>query len=156
MPWPEPGWTPVQPFPFAAARRAFTGMTDDAGKVMLRYYRLPDGALVCTAAFGPRAEGTPGLVHGGAILTALDEALGAAVWVAGMPCMTVRLETEFRRGVPLNAECLVTTRQASSRHGLVDMHGELADAGGAVYARARGRFKHLSDEAQQRLFGRIA
>ncbi|MDX6769291.1 MAG: PaaI family thioesterase [Elusimicrobiota bacterium] len=154
MSWPEPGWTSVQPFPFTAARSAFAGMTDDRDKVVLRYYKRGDGALVATAAFGPRAEGAPGLVHGGATLTALDEALGAAAWVAGMPCLTVRLETEFRRGLPVGAACLVTTHVERMRHGLADVAGELAGEDGTVYARALGRFKRLSPEAMKAMFGR--
>ena len=63
--------------------RAFAGMTSDEGRIVLRYFRRPDGALVATAKFGPLSEGAPGLVHGGAILTALDEALGAAGQIDG-------------------------------------------------------------------------
>lgn len=154
MSWPEPDWTPVSPFPFTAARSAFAGMTDDKNKVVLRYFKRRDGALVATASFGPLAEGAPGLVHGGATLTALDEALGAAAWVAGLPCLTVRLETEFRRGLPVGAACLVTTHIESVRHGLADVAGELAGADGVVYARALGRFKRLSPQAFQAMFGR--
>lgn len=154
MAWPEPGWKAVQPFPFTAARSAFAGMTDDAGKVVLRYFKRQDGALVATASFGPRAEGAPGLVHGGATLTALDEALGAAAWVAGVPCLTVRLETEFRRALPVGTPCLVTTHIESLRHGLADVAGELAGADGTVYARALGRFKRLSDDGVLKMFGR--
>ncbi len=154
MPWPEPDWTPIQPFPFTAARSAFAGMTDDKDKVVLRYFKRPDGALVATASFGPRAEGAPGLVHGGATLTALDEALGAAVWVAGVPCLTVRLETEFRRALPVGQSCLVTTHIVTLRHGLADVAGELAGPDGTTYARALGRFKKLSPDAFQTMFGR--
>lgn len=156
MPWPEPGWTPIQPFPFAEARRAFVGMTSDAEMVSVRYFKRPDGTVVAAVTFGPRSEGAPGRVHGGAILTALDEALGAAAWVEGIPCFTVRLETEFRRGVPVGAQCLVTTRLRSTRHGLADVEGELADASGAVLASAKARFKRLSEEAQRQLLGRAA
>ena len=109
-PWPLPDWEAVQPFPFAAARGAFAGMTGTEGRIVLKYFRRPDGSLVATARFGDLSEGAPGLVHGGAILTALDEALGAAAWLAGRPVMTARLTTEFRKGVPLGAVMLVETR----------------------------------------------
>ena len=92
-PWPLPGWEAVQPFPFAEARGAFAGMTGTEGRIVLKYYKRHDGSLVATARFGELSEGAPGLVHGGAILTALDEALGAAAWLAGRPVMTARLTT---------------------------------------------------------------
>ncbi len=151
--WPEPGWEAVQPFPFAAARGAFAGMTSAEGRLVLRYYRRPDGALVAVADFGPLSEGAPGLVHGGAILTALDEALGAAAWLTGLRCMTARLTTEFRRGTPLGAELLVVTRAGPRRGRVMDLSGELTGADGTVYASARGRFVGLTEARLREIFG---
>ena len=153
-PWPEPGWQAVQPFPFAAARGAFAGMTATEGRIVLHYYRRPDGSLVATAEFGPLSEGAPGVVHGGAILTALDEALGAAAWLTGMQCMTARLTTEFRRGTPLGATLLVTTRQVKRRGRVADMAGELVGPDGTVYAAAEGRFIELTPPQIAAVFGR--
>ncbi|MFI5361585.1 MAG: PaaI family thioesterase [Elusimicrobiota bacterium] len=154
--WPEPDWKPVQPFPFAAARGAFAGMTSSEGRIVIRYYRRPDGILVATAEFGALSEGAPGLVHGGAILTALDEALGAAAWLAGRRCMTARLTTEFRKGTPLGAELLVVTRIVASRRRLIDLTGELVGPTGTVYAAAHGRFMELEEAQLARIFGRSA
>ena len=156
MSWPEPGWTPVQPFPFAAARGAFAGMTSTEGSIVLHYYRRPDDTLVATAAFGPRAEGAPGLVHGGAILTVLDEALGAAAWLAGKAVMTASLSTDFRKGVPLGATLLVETRLLGERHRLVTLEGALRDANGVIYAEAAGRYIVLDPATQKRILGRAA
>ena len=154
--WPEPDWLSVRPFPFAAARGAFAGMTSTEGSLVLRYFRRPDGALVATAEFGPLSEGAPGLVHGGAILTALDEALGAAAWLSGRRCMTARLTTEFRTGAPLGARLLVVTRLLSARHRLIDLEGELVGPDGTVYAAARGRFMELDEAQLGRIFGPAA
>ena len=154
--WPEPDWKSVQPFPFAAARGAFAGMTSSEGRIVLRYFQRPDGALVATAQFGALSEGAPGLVHGGAILTALDEALGAAAWLAGRRCMTARLTTEFRKGTPVGAELLVVTRIVASRRRLMDLTGELVGPGGIVYAAAHGRFMELEEAQLKRIFGRAA
>ncbi|MBI4060915.1 MAG: PaaI family thioesterase [Elusimicrobia bacterium] len=155
-PWPLPGWEAVQPFPFAAARGAFAGMTSTQGRLVLKYYRRRDASLVATARFGSRAEGAPGLVHGGAILTALDEALGAAAWHAGRPVMTARLSAEFRRGVPLGATMLIETRLIRERHRLVILEGALSGPDGLVYARADGRFMVLGEAEQRRILGRTA
>ncbi len=155
-PWPLPGWEEVQPFPFAAARGAFAGMTGTEGRIVLKYYRREDGSLVATARFGELSEGAPGLVHGGALLTALDEALGAAAWLAGRPVMTARLTTEFRKGVPVGATMLVETRLIRERHRLVLLEGTLSDADHVVYAYADGRFMVLADSDQRRILGRAA
>jgi acyl-coenzyme A thioesterase PaaI-like protein len=150
--WPEPDWEAVQPFPFASARGAFAGMTSAEGRIVLRYYRRPDGVLVATADFGPLSEGAPGLVHGGAILTALDEALGAAAWMTGLRCMTARLSTEFRRGTPLGAELLVVTKALRRRGRVMDLSGELVGADGTRYASAEGRFVGLTGARLRQLF----
>lgn len=155
MAWPHPSWKPVQPFPFAAARGAFAGMTGTEGRIVLAYYRRHDGSLVATARFGPLSEGAPGLVHGGAILTALDEALGAAAWLMGRPVMTARLTTEFRKGVPLGATLLVETRFIRERHRLVLLEGTLADEQDNIYAYADGRFMVLAEPDQRRILGQV-
>jgi acyl-coenzyme A thioesterase PaaI-like protein len=155
MAWPHPDWTPVQPFPFATSRAAFAGMTSSEGRIMLKYYRRHDDSLVATAEFGKLSEGAPGLVHGGAILTALDEALGAAAWLMGRPVMTARLTTEFRKGVPLGATMLVETRFIRERHRLVLLEGTLSGPDDQVYAYADGRFMVLADADQKRILGRV-
>ena len=152
LPWPLPGWVEVEPFPFVEAGRAFTGERRRQF-LSLRYYHRPDSSLVALAAFGPLSEGAPGRAHGGAILTALDEALGAAAWNAGYRVVTARLTTEFRRGVPLGAELLVETRLLSRRHRLVRLDGRLVGPGGELYAAAEGRFIELDAAAERQLFG---
>lgn len=153
--WPGPDWEAVRPFPFSAARSAFAGLTTDEGRLKLDYFvRPPDRTLVAVAQFGPRAEGAPGLVHGGLILTVLDEALGAACWVAGHPSLTVELSTKFRRSVPLSARLLVETKVTSNRHRLVTAEGSLRGPDGTVFASAVGSFMHLREETQRSIFGR--
>ena len=61
-------------------------------------------------------QGAPGLAHGGLLTTALDDALGSLNWLLSTPAVTGRLETDFRRPVPvgsilhIRAEVLVFTR----------------------------------------------
>lgn len=46
-------------------------------------------------------QGAPGLAHGGLLAAAFDEALGALNWLLLRPAVTARLETDFRRPVPV-------------------------------------------------------
>lgn len=154
-PWPRPGWTPIEPFPFREAGHPFAGLlTRDPKFLGLRYFKKPDGALAAVATFGPLSEGAPGRAHGGATLSALDEALGAAAWVAGHPVLTSKLSVEFRRGVPLGAELLIEPRLGSVRHRVVPVTGSLVGADGTLYASAEGRFFELGAAAQVELLGR--
>ena len=80
------------------------------------------------------------MAHGGSILSALDEALGAAAWRAGHKVLTARLTTHFRKGVPLGAELLVETKLLDARLRSVELEGRLVDREGVVYAEADGLF----------------
>jgi acyl-CoA thioesterase FadM len=44
-----------------------------------------------------RHEGAPGYAHGGAVTTALDDAIGMLLFVLERPAVTARLEVDFRR-----------------------------------------------------------
>lgn len=48
-------------------------------------------------------QGAPGLAHGGVLVTALDDTLGALNWLLATPAVTARLDTRFRRPVPVGA-----------------------------------------------------
>ena len=154
MEWPTSDWKDFEPFPFAEARRAFTGKGAPERLLPVRYFRRPsDQRLVALTEFGERVEGAPGQAHGGAILAVFDEALGAAAWVAEFPVFTVRLNCEFRRSVPIPSELLVVTELYRTRRKLVWVRGELVDREGACYARADAEFFLLDEAAKRRLKG---
>jgi acyl-coenzyme A thioesterase PaaI-like protein len=48
-------------------------------------------------------QGAPGLAHGGLLTTAFDDALGSLNWLLSSPAVTGRLETDFRRPVPVGS-----------------------------------------------------
>jgi len=151
---PGPGWAEAHPFPFEAARRSFTGAGESKGLIEVRYYlREEDRLLAATVLFGPRAEGAPRRVHGGAVLAVLDEAMGAAAWIAGHPVVTVRLEAAFRKGVPLSTGLLVETRLERADRRIVRVAGRLVDPEGTLYAEARGAFMRLTGAGLGKVFG---
>ncbi len=71
-------------------------------------------------------QGAPGLAHGGLLACAFDEALGAVSALLREPFVTGRLETDFRRPVPVGTTLHITAR--------VD-----ARAGRKLYVSAAGR-----------------
>ena len=154
--WPGRDWPEFEPFPFAGARRAFTGKGAPKRFLPVKYYRRPsDLGLVALTRFGRRVEGAPGQAHGGAILTVFDEALGAAAWVAGHPVFTVRLSCEFRKSVPIPSLLLATTEVYKTRRRLVWVRGEMFDRSGACYARADAEFFLPDPQTTRRLKGEI-
>ena len=58
-------------------------------------------------SFGEQHQGGPGIVHGGLVAGALDEAVGLlATWYA-FPAVTARIFVRYRHPVPINAELLI-------------------------------------------------
>jgi acyl-coenzyme A thioesterase PaaI-like protein len=75
--------------------------------------------------FDERHQGGPGIVHGGLVAAALDEAVGLlATWYA-FPTVTARIFVRYRRPVPINTELLLTAR-------IVETNGRRVHADGAI------------------------
>ncbi|MBI3298891.1 MAG: PaaI family thioesterase [Elusimicrobia bacterium] len=137
----------VSPFPNSKAERTFTGGILEAERIALRYQRRgKDGPLIAKVRFGPHAEGAPRRAHGGAVLTVLDEAMGAACWVRGWPVLTARISAAFRRAVPLSVNLHVETDIVREHRRLVFVTSRLVDSRGGFYAEAEASFARLSPE----------
>ena len=59
--------------------------------------------------FDERHQGGPGLVHGGLVGAALDEACGLLATWHRFPTVTARIAVRFRRPVPINTELTVSS-----------------------------------------------
>ncbi|MEI8056858.1 MAG: PaaI family thioesterase [Actinomycetes bacterium] len=71
-------------------------------------------------------QGAPGLAHGGLLSAAIDDALGSLNWLLSTPAVTGRLETDFRRPVPVGETLYI--------------HAEIVGVKGRkVFCRAVGR-----------------
>lgn len=151
----------VSPFPNRTARRTFTGQSLEAERIALRYVtRGPGGPLLAQVRFGAGSEGAPRRAHGGAVLTVLDEAMGAACWSRGLPVLTARLSAVFRRAVPIDVDLLVETALARETSRIIFVTGRLVDAAGGrhpaaggVYAEAEGSFARLRPDQVKATFG---
>ncbi|MQA16286.1 MAG: PaaI family thioesterase [Pseudonocardiaceae bacterium] len=85
-------------------------------------------------------QGAPGLAHGGILTCAIDEALGALGPLLRVPMVTGRLETDFRRPVPvgttLHIEARIDGRSGRKIHVSADGHLDAPDGPVAVRSRA--------------------
>ena len=55
-------------------------------------------------------QGAPGLIHGGLLSTAMDEAMGSLAYLLMTPAVTGRLEVDFRRPVPVGSVVVIDAR----------------------------------------------
>ncbi len=80
-------------------------------------------------AFDERHQGGPGIVHGGIVAGALDEAVGLlATWYA-FPTVTARIFVRYRRPVPINTELLLKATLDDVRGRRLHVNATLGDAG---------------------------
>jgi acyl-coenzyme A thioesterase PaaI-like protein len=92
--------------------------------------------------FDERHQGGPGLVHGGIVSAALDEACGLLATWYRFPTVTARIFVRYRRPVPINTELLVRAELESSRGRRIHVRGAIED-GDEALAEARAAFLHV-------------
>lgn len=61
-------------------------------------------------------QGAPGLIHGGLLSAAIDEAMGSLAYLLMTPAVTGRLEVDFRRPIPVGAAVVIDAR-VIAQHG---------------------------------------
>jgi acyl-coenzyme A thioesterase PaaI-like protein len=103
-------------------------------------YRLDGERVIVTLTVGAAMEGPPGFAHGGALAALLDEAMGAAAWLSGCQCVTVHLEYDFRRPVPLASAIAIAAWHERTDGRKRFMRGTLALPDGTLAVESSGIF----------------
>ncbi len=119
----------------------------------LTWYASTDGGIWAEFTFDASQQGPPGHVHGGASAAVLDEAMGAAVWVAGLQVVAARLEVDYKRPLPLGQKISIHSR-ISEQHArkifatseILLENGEIAVAGKGIYVSAPHLFVNTKFE----------
>ncbi|MBL7497797.1 PaaI family thioesterase [Frankia sp. CNm7] len=93
-------------------------------------------------------QGAPGLAHGGLLASAMDEILGQLGHITRMSCVTARLETDFRRPVPVGSTLCLAARVdgVAGRKLYASGEGHLGAPDGPVAVRARALFVQVGLE----------
>lgn len=97
-------------------------------------------------ALGERHQGAPGLAHGGAVAALLDEILGIAVHLRGIPAVTARLEVDYRRPFVLGRRHLVAASVDEQEGRKYVARGSVRDEEGALVAEGTGLFVQVPVE----------
>jgi acyl-coenzyme A thioesterase PaaI-like protein len=93
-------------------------------------------------SFDERHQAAPGLVHGGLVAAALDEACGLLATWHRFPAVTARIFVRYRVPVWINTELLVRAQLVEKRGRRLHVDGSLTD-GNEVLAEARAAFLHV-------------
>jgi len=92
--------------------------------------------------FSGHHQGGPGIVHGGIVGAALDEACGLLATWHRFPAVTARIAIRYRRPVPINRPLRISSRLTVDRGRRIEIAGELRD-GDELLAEADGAFLHV-------------
>ncbi len=106
------------------------------------------------ARYQPRPEdqGFPGTMHGGLISALLDEVMGWAMVKAAVWAVTARMETRFRRPVPLTAALRAEASVEQRRGRALAAHARLLDdATGELLVESDALFMRVPPEEHERL-----
>lgn len=128
--------------------RCFACGRDNAIGLRLVFKRRPPGEALATWIPAEVHEGWPGVVHGGLLSTALDEAMSHAVLATGFKAMTAELRVRFRKPAPSGRPLLVKGWIVRRSKRLLETESTITDADGVEYAHGWGRFLCAADPPQ--------
>jgi acyl-coenzyme A thioesterase PaaI-like protein len=113
--------------------------------------------VVAETTLGLVYEGPPSYLHGGMSGLLMDQMLGAATIAAGLWGMTVHLELDYRRPVPLQTPLVLRARvtEDAGRKSVVTGEIALAAAPDQALVEARGIFVAPRDDVSEAYFGSI-
>ena len=106
----------------------------------IQLYAEDDGTIVIPVMLDQRHEGPPGYVHGGFSAALIDEAMGGAVWHAGLQVVAVKLDFNLRAPVPLGVEVTVRGRVDRIEGRKVFATGEITLPDGQIAVDGQGIF----------------
>ena len=125
-----------------------------ANPIGLRLRFTADGDTV-RAEFtpGPHFQGYDGVVHGGIVAAALDDAMAQLFHMKGQESLTARLEIRFRKETPVGERLVVTAWLTGGRARLFTAEAALSLPDGTRLAEAKGTFfrgPRVEDYAEDR------
>lgn len=124
---------------------------DNACGLDMTFYK--DGDTITARFIGEeRHIGYPGQLHGGLISAMLDEAMGwAAVCARGRMAYSGEITIRFNRPLPPGTEVKVKAWLEEDRKRLLIARGQIEDGDGNIYARGRGKYFPIDEEAHRRV-----
>lgn len=114
-------------------------------------FEIEEGRVVGRFVARKEHQGFPGLAHGGISAAVLDEAMGWAMYAAGVWAMTARMEVKYRRPLPLGRELIVTGEVLRQGGRWLEAMGQIRTPDGQLLVEARGLFVRLPREKARRL-----
>ena len=104
---------------------------------------------------GQRHQGWPGVLHGGIIATLLDETMGRVAFLKRLWMVTVKMETTYRKPVPLEQPLKITARIDELRGSRMSATGQVLLPDGTVAVEAHGLYLRIPDQQKESLLATL-
>jgi uncharacterized protein (TIGR00369 family) len=98
-----------------------------------------DGIVTATFQCDEAFEGYPGVLHGGAISSILDGAMGNCMFARGQATVTIEITIRFRHPIVTRQKATVSALITRSSHPLYLLEAEIIQDG-KVKATAKGKY----------------
>ena len=76
----------------------------------VRWNLMEDHSIFAQVSLNLSQQGPPGFAHGGASAALLDEAMGSAVWSSGYQVVSVNLQVNYKKPLPLETIIQVSAK----------------------------------------------
>ncbi|KPK22246.1 MAG: hypothetical protein AMJ76_00330 [Dehalococcoidia bacterium SM23_28_1] len=134
-----------------AARRYCFGCGDLNPAGLKLEFRFEGNKAVADFRPQDRHQGYPGLMHGGVIAAALDEAMGWAMYASRVWAVTGKMEVKFRQPLPLHQKATVSGEVIRNRGRWLEVRGEIRGEEGRLMAESYGLFMRLPEDRVREL-----
>jgi len=106
----------------------------------LRFEPDGDDAVRARVRVPRQFQGWRGILHGGIVMTLLDEAMAHAAARTGAAGMTASVNVRFRKPSPVDAPLELRGRVVERRRNVLSVESSIVDADGTVLCEANGKF----------------
>lgn len=110
-----------------------------------------DGGIVSRFEVAGAYQGWPGILHGGAISSVLDEATAYVTLHMGLVAMTAEMNVAFHKPVRVGERMEVRARATHATRRVVEVKAELRDEAGDLRAESTAKMVILTDRQKEHL-----
>lgn len=113
---------------------------NEAHGLRLHYRFLDAETIEAPIAFDRRFQGFNGVIHGGLLTTALDDAMANIACLQGETAVTGEINVRFRRPVLVGETVMVRAWVVRRAGKVMECEGSIIDLDGLIRAESKGKF----------------
>jgi len=113
---------------------------NEAHGLRLKYRFLDAATIEAPIVFDRRFQGFNGVIHGGLLTTALDDAMANIACLQGETAVTGEITVRFRRPVMVGETVMVRAWVIRRSGKIMECEGSILDLDGLIRAESKGKF----------------